>query len=375
MQCCVDRLPPIAAFLAGAPREWSELQVTEHEFLDLCRTEDLSPLCFHRLSQSAPDDEWPPALARRLSEAARVHAAQELLRGAETRVVLDALTAAGLAPLLIKGTPIAYTLYDAPALRPREDTDVLIAAADIEAAQRVLTGLGYSATVYCQDLFSQFEMQKVDRFGVCHVFDVHWKISTQPVFDRVLTHTEMLPRAQRVPALGPHAMTAGMIDALLLACVHPVMHHRNEQRILWIYDVHLLAERLSAAQFAEFAWLARHKQIAAICAQQLRIAQTVFQTPVPHSVIAELLNPVADEPSAQYLESKRRWHDELASSVRGLPRVADRVKLLRSVLFPSARYMLDKYRLRGTALGPWLLPALYVHRNMRGAWKILAGKK
>ncbi len=26
-------------------------------------------------------------------------------------------------------------------------------------------------------------------------------------------------------------------------------------------------------------------------------------------------------------------------------------------------------------LAPLLLPALYVHRNMRGAWKILAGKK
>ena len=79
----------------------------------------------------------------------------------------------------------------------------------------------------CDDLFSQFEMQKVDGFGVCHVFDMHWKISTQPVFDSVLTYGEMLPRAQPVPALGPHAMTAGLVDALLLACIHPVMHHQN----------------------------------------------------------------------------------------------------------------------------------------------------
>ena len=45
------------------------------------------------------------------------------------------------------------------------------------------------------------------------------------------------------------------------------------------------------------------------------------------------------------------------------------------MLLPSPAYMLGTYGLRGKPLGSWLLPALYVHRNMRGAWKILTGKK
>ena len=53
----------------------------------------------------------------------------------------------------------------------------------------------------------------------------------------------------------------------------------------------------------------------------------------------------------------------------------DRVRLLREVLLPSPSYMLGAYGLRGKPLGTWLLPALYVHRNVRGAWKILTGKK
>jgi putative nucleotidyltransferase-like protein len=374
MRCSVDRFPAVAAFVAGSPRRWSDLHIGEDALLELCRTEDLSALCFYRLSQSAVTADWPPRVFEFLSETARVQAGKELLRGAETRAVLDTLRRAGLSPILIKGTPLAYTVYDAPALRPREDTDLLIAPEDVEAARRVLVSLGYSATVQCHDLFSQFEMQKVDGFGVCHAFDVHWKISTQPVFERVLTHGEMLPRARPVPALGPHAMTAGFVDALLLACIHPVMHHQNAERVLWAYDAHLLALQLTADDFDDFVRHARQKCVAAVCARQLQRAQTLFQTTVPADVLAAL-SAVRDEPSAEYLASQRRWHHELASSVRGLPRFGDRVKLLRDVLLPSPSYMLGAYGLRGKPLGPWLLPALYVHRNLRGAWKILIGKK
>ena len=55
-----------------------------------------------------------------------------------------------------------------------------------------MTSLGYATTVHCSDLFSQFEVQKVDRFGVQHAFDVHWSISTQPVFAGLLTYDELL---------------------------------------------------------------------------------------------------------------------------------------------------------------------------------------
>ena len=65
----------------------------------------------------------------------------------------------------------------------------------------------------------------------------------------------------------------------------------------------------------------------------------------------------------------------MIASMRGLPAVGDRVRLVRDVLLPSPGYMLGAYGLRDNALGPWLLPALYVHRNVRGAWKILTGRK
>jgi hypothetical protein len=374
MRSSLDGFPQLAAFLGGAPMRWPDLRIDQQSLLDLCKAEDLGALCFHRLSRSAWRDDWPASLCDALSETARVQTGAELLRGRETRAVLDALSSAGVRSILIKGTPLAYTVYEAPVLRPRDDTDLLVAETDVAAARQVMTSLGYATTVHCSDLFSQFEVQKLDRFGVCHAFDVHWKISTQPVFADVLTYREMLPHAVPVPALGAAAIAPSHVDALLFACIHPVMHHQNAERFLWTYDTHLLASRLTPGGFDDFARRATRKRVAAVCAHELRLAQTLFGTAVPPDVIGAL-SSAADEPSAEYLASQRRWHDELASSLRGLPRFADRVKLMRHVLLPSPGYMLGAYGLRGKPLAPWLLPALYVHRNVRGAWKILMGKK
>jgi hypothetical protein len=238
----------------------------------------------------------------------------------------------------------------------------------------VLARRGYIEPPYCDELFSQFQMQRTDAFGIHHVIDVHWKISTQPVFADVLTHEELRARAVPIPALGPAAAGASSVDALLLACIHPVMHHQNADRIMWTCDTHLLASRLTHDEFHTFARRAREKRVAAVCARQLRRAHAWFETQVPAGVLNDLDANVA-EPSAAYLASHRSWRHELASSVGALPRVGDRLALLRDVLLPSPAYMLGAYGLRGKPIGPWLLPALYVHRNVRGAWKILMGKK
>jgi hypothetical protein len=368
------QFPALAAFLAGAASTWPDLRISADDLIEICDEEELSPLAYHRLAASNTD-VWPDAVREALADRARAYAGEELLRGVETRAVVQALAQAGVPPILIKGTPLAYTVYDAPQLRPRSDTDVLIAAKDVDRARSVMSSLGYATTVYCSDLFSQFEVQKVDRFGVLHAFDVHWSISTQPVFAGVLEYDELLARAVPVPALGDLAMAPRAVDALLLACVHPVMHHRNVERVLWTYDVHLLASMMAPEELEEMALLARTREVAGVCAYQLRLAQTTFGTAVPDAVFASLACAGQREASAAYLAPGRTWRDELFSSVRGLRSTGARARLLREVLFPSPGYMLDAYGLRGTTRGPWLLPALYVHRNVRGLWKIISGQK
>jgi len=371
----LTRYPELGAFLAGGSAKWSDLQITADELMVLCEAEDLFSLMYQRLTESDHSGEWPSGVRDSLRKKAHSRAGEELLRAAETRVVVEALARAGIRSILIKGTHLAYSWYDAPASRPRDDTDMLISSSDVEAARGVMAALRYVATVHCSDLFSQFEVQKMDAFGVTHVFDVHWKISTQPAFAGVLSYEELLPRTVPVPALGPCARAPRALDALLLACVHPVMHHRNVERVLWIHDIHLLATTLTCDEFIEFAKLAQEKRVAAICAHELRRAQTMFGTGIPADVMEALSNLERAEPSADYLAADRRWHDEFISSVRESSSFGERARLLRAVLFPDPRYMLAAYGLSGKRMAAWLLPALYAHRNLRGVWKIFSGHK
>jgi hypothetical protein len=369
-----DRL---AALLRGEDVAWGSLGVEPATLLAACAEEDLTGLVHQWLGHRVACD-WPQGLRDDLTRAARAAATEELLRGREVVGVLDALAVCGVRPILLKGTPLAYTVYDAPRLRPRSDTDLLIPREQADAVRGTMAGIGYAATNFSDGevLFCQFELSRRDAFGVDHAFDFHWKVSTQAAFADLLTYGELAAEARAVPALGDQARAAGAVHALLLACVHPVMHHRDLERLIWLYDIHLLAQRLSREAFARFAELAVRKGVAAICARELGLARSRLGTAVPLEVAQALdAPPRAAERSAAYLEPGRHWGDELVSNVRDLPRWTDRLRLLREVAFPAPRYMLKAYGLDEAVVGRALLPALYLHRGVRGVCKVLQGRK
>ena len=353
----------------------SAFLMTPDEFLRACREQDLVGLTYERLRGLPEPCDWPQDIREALAMESRAQAAKELLRRKEVVSVLDALAAEGIYPLLLKGTALAYSFYGSPASRPRVDTDLLIQRSQIDRARRVMARCGYTTPTFCDGdlLFCQFPLKKTDAFGLTHAFDFHWKISTQSMFAEILSEEELAPAAVAVPALGPHARAVGPVHALFLACIHPVMHHRNTDSLIWIYDVHLIASGLSDAELERFAELAIDKRVAAICAERLALARSRFRTRLPERVVARLGEPRALEPSEVYLRPSRRWHHELLSNLRGLGRSSERARLLREVLVPSPRYMLDSYGFG--AIGYVLLPALYVHRVMNGVWKILRGRK
>jgi hypothetical protein len=308
------------------------------------------------------------------SEVPRSAVARELVRAHEIAQILDALAECQVFPILLKGAALAYTVYPSPPMRPRIDTDLLIPRDHIAIARDVLSRRGYVEPAMSDGelLFGQLQMVRIDAFDVEHVFDIHWKISSQTLFANMLTYDELRAEAIAVPALGAHARTASRSHALLLACVHPVMHHRNIDRPIWFYDIDLLVRHLSVEELRWFARLAVSKEMSSICARQLLMASQRFDTPVPADVMRVLASSRA-EPAAVYLRPHRRWHHELLWNVRNLQRWGDRLRLLREVFFPSAKYMLDSYHLGSGGLV--LLPALYVHRCAHGALRILTGRK
>ena len=172
----------LCALIAGDGVEFAALGMTAAEFFDACTVHDVHSLVHARVVRLERDYPWPDDVCDELARVVRAETACEMLRREEIAGSLNALAEVGVRPLVVKGTALAYGVYDTPIARPRLDTDLLIDESHATAVRAVLTNRGYVAPPYCDELFAQFQMEKTDAFGVRHVFDVHWKISTQPVF-------------------------------------------------------------------------------------------------------------------------------------------------------------------------------------------------
>lgn len=366
----------LAAVLRGEPTPWSTIPGTPEQALEACALQGVTCLVHERLTSTHSENDWPPEVGRALARASRAETALELLRRRELVAVLDVLAAHDIRPVLLKGAPLAYTAYPAPACRPHDDVDLMIRRRDVERVAHVLATRGYVAPPYCDGelLFCQTQLSRRDEFGVSHDLDLHWKISTQSVFADLLTYDELYQASQSVPALGPNARAAGSIHALVMACTHPVMHHRGVERLIWVYDMHLLASSLTDDDFRQFAVLARTRRVGAICARQLELARDRFGTQVSAEMVARLAT-CDSEPSTAYLAPGRRWHNELVSSLQALADWRSRMRLLREVFVPSSRYMYAAYGIEPDGWGRARLPGLYVHRTVRGAWRIMLGQK
>ncbi len=93
--------------------------------------------------------------------------------------------------------------------------------------------------------FTQFQLCRVDESGASHTLDIHWRIAVPKVFAERLTYDDLRRDAVAVPRLGPHALAPSLPLALVVSCLHRTAHHGTSTRLLWLYDIHLLAAALS----------------------------------------------------------------------------------------------------------------------------------
>ena len=323
---------------------------------------------------------WPQTVLEECHWQAIAWTMWELRHQALLKQVLALLAGMGVQPVLFKGTALAYSLYPGPALRSRGDTDLIVSLVDRVRVAEALEDLGFlhEAGVSGDFISYQASFTLTGASGSSHSLDLHWRINNSQLLARLFSYEELRARAQALPELSPHAFAASPVDALLLACMHRAGHkqspyymdgvaHYSGDRLIWIYDIHLLARKLTQDEWHEFMGLATQKELRAVCLEGLALAQTCFSTPIANEVIEGLAQHNHPEPIAQYMESsavRRLWLDFCAiDGWRG------KLGLLTENLFPPASYMHQKYRDAGSAWLPWL----YVRRMKDGLSKRLQG--
>jgi hypothetical protein len=276
-----------------------------------------------------------------LADQARRATAVDIARSAELERVFDAFNANGVDVVVTKGEALARTLYGASALRARTDADLLVA--DRTAASQTLASLGYTLVPNAvgELVIRQQLWRRVDR--VRHDIDLHFAISNRARFADALPFGELFARGT---ALREHVRAISHRDALLHAAIHLTGHHSGEERLIWYFDIHLLAQRLGSEGVAAVLRFARERG----CARQLD--ETLARTrawfggePQPRREISPLAL--------------------LADDLRATRGIAARAALVKQHLVPSAEHVMRRYGARHRAL----LPLCYMRRAAAAVWR------
>ena len=340
------------------------LHSVDASLVEASRSHGVGPLVYRSLGERGFFDRLPADVRTAFAQIAREEAVLESIRQRETTRVLGALAAAGVRPIVFKGTALAYTCYPDPAMRPRLDTDLLIRPEEVATVSSVLEALDFERTARPTGEHVTHQFTCVRRAsGATSAFDVHWKIADPKAFADLFPYEELRREAVAIRALGADAPSN--VHALLIACAHRVAHHYDDDTLIFLCDIDLLARQLQSSDWDRVVALASQKRIREITARGLDLARGLLGTPLPDAIPRALAGTPGAEPTAAYLDPRLRKVDILWSDLHALGGWRARVKLLREHVIPTPDFIRRSYGATSTIL----LPALYIHRVLRGASK------
>jgi Uncharacterised nucleotidyltransferase len=331
---------------------------------------------FETLKKSSSLGSWPIFWREKLQSEVVAASVLDLLSEQKLRHVLGCLEEHGIRPLLLKGVPLAYTVYQSPALRPRGDTDILIRESDLAKVARILRGLGYDGPDIQTNMLASYEClyKRGTSSGPADNLDIHWKINNAQLFAKAFTFDELFAESIEIPSLADSALGLSHPHALLLACMHRFGHAHAPfyvngnsvyagDHLRWIYDIHLLCSALNSGQWYEFTSLARTKNIAEFCIDGLSAAREAFNTNIPAETIAALASAARNQAASAHRlrASGAVW---FFANLRALP-LRQRITLIKQVALPPSAYMVEKYRIKSRLA----LPFLYGYRSVKGILK------
>jgi hypothetical protein len=344
----------LAAALLGQPAP----PVSPQAFVEGALHHQLAPLLVRAGLVQLPEHATEP-----LRRTTREHAVIAALRDRELARVIDRLHHDGVRCLVVKGAHVAHACYPCSYLRVRADADLVIRPADRDAAIATLRALGYRRQQAVQtgaDVLGQILFAHDDHPG--SAIDLHWRLSAPRAAAALFDTDALVERAVPIPALGPHARGPSIGDALAIACVHQVAHHRGDDRLLWMYDVHLLLQALDDLDADLFVHRAAERGMAQICRRVIDGAAARFPSGRAVEISEKLQAAAAVEPAAVLLEARAPIAG-LIDDVVAERRWRERIRLVAGHLFPPPAYMRETWA-PGSRIP---LPVLYASRLLRAA--------
>ena len=337
----------------------------EARLIERARYHGVMPLA-HDHFQRDPNvaRSWPSAVVHACRGAALAQVAWELSHIHTLRQALTGLADIGVQPVLFKGTALAFSLYPESTFRPRADTDLIIPPASRFLVAQKLGSIGFHQVhgVACEFVSYEASFERGE-LGLRHTLDLHWRMHYSQYQSRLFPYEDLRKRARPLPELGSNAWGVSAVDGLLIACLHRSNDLRVPQwdgnqpsygsdRLIWLYDVHLLIECLTSKELAEFVNQAERKGLSALCWECIELTQVCFHTRVPDTLRKVLSSRGAAESVTRYQDGGRwrqRWLDWMATE--GVKR---KIGYVAEHLFPDEGYLRNRYPGARFNWLPWL---------------------
>lgn len=357
----------LCAALRGEKPPWPETDAEDFEQIFLQRSlhHGVQALVFYKSRNTGQQEAWPQKVREQLAGTLRLEAALDLFCTNELTGFLEELSRRNIAFLVTKGAALAQTHYPSSSLRPRVDTDLFIDFGDIENIRMALLESAYEVIppIYKSHQFMGVSKRICD---VSIIFDIHWRILNAPRFARTISFKEAQEQSVPLPGMDG-CRTLNQVNALLLACMHRKgSEYHDQDRLIWLYDIHLLISAMTPGELEAFAQKAVDRNVLEACLDGLRRAQARFHTKAVDEVIDKLVLAKPDGTAA------RRFSDSnlslLIDDMKCLPNMQSRLDLVGELFFPSPDFLMRKY-----GKGSWIwLPLLYLHQVVGGIVKRLS---
>ena len=317
-------------------------------------------------AKADPLSRWPDAVRAEIHEHALGQSMWELRHKIVLGELLERLSESGTV-VLLKGTAVAYDLYDNPAVRSRGDTDLLVTNAEREAARKILTESGFVRDNEDHDLPEALRSQEIWTLrsddGTNHSIDLHWQPLNAPALEQHLSFGEMAAGALPLRRLCSVARAPSRSMMLLHACLHRGLHdcapyfvgsrtYFGGNRLIWLYDLLLLGRTMSDLDWRFFCRMAVDKRVADVCLDGLNAAEIRLGPFCPSFMKEELGSAV----SGTYFRSGQ--FGRALQDVFAVPGLQRKWQYLWARSLPTAEFMRAKY----PEMASRALPILYARR-------------
>lgn len=273
----------------------------------------------------------------------RLHDEQQSLHLCPLSLAFDEKNLRGL---VIKGAALARQLYPRLGLRAKGDLDLWVPYSQLAQVKDLLLGFGYQSIPCNYGRFSQPEQSFIGRDRRNPVkIDLHWEVSSRPFLAGIFTFDTVWQSSFDF-GYGNSIRAPNLLDALLIAVIHRIGHHREDARWIWLLDIDLIWRKLSNDQQRQSFQAAKARGVSALLHEALETTAKVFRTPIDAAFGAEKLPA---EPSALLLDhaTSLLWFD--FKSMKTL----DFVKLCAEHVFPPNQFMQHRFGAHANWLRGW----------------------